>query len=314
MVRVNCQYNVGGFRLFKLFYGKEQEYILSEKAEYSCDAPKEVLVYINVDGCKCVYQHTDDGQYVFIVRGIPSIHHDDYGRATECAVIFSGDEGNRKTMDNIAINILNNIEEFQSFFTSLFRFSQGLNVAYDGDKLSEYISEMSKPKKYIGDSKLKRVVDKKGKLILFVPKSNDWSNYAVQEKVCRMLRINAADLKSAIVLTQSDLQAQADSLTIQTIEVTDTHDEHESGENKNEESGDQNSTGVVVQTDVTGADNASVSFLSCMHDILSSYIEAWTWILYKKGKEPKCAKAFVTVHVLVVLLMLILIICTAKSN
>lgn len=329
MIRVNCQYNVGGFRLFKLFLNQEQPCILSDLAEQSCDAPAAAMKYINVEGAKAVYQKMEDGQYVFIIRSIPSIHYDDAGRATQCAAIISGDSSDKRIMDNIVIAALNNIAEFEQFFSSLFAFTDDRNVGYDASALTEYIKDKQSEKRYEGHSKLLKVTSKSSGIILFVPKSNDWQNPAVQDKVFRLLHISESDLKNAIVLTHEELSNLTNLLTITTIVIEDDGDDDKGkdtgngGEdegkkdpkdpgNPDDSKGKGQGGEVVITGETKGPQNTQKDlkfYLLKCYALLSVYIDAWEYVLKKhKGQVPKWEKAFIFSHIIILLLVIILII------
>lgn len=307
MIRVNCQYNVGGFRLFKLCYNQEMEYLLSEKAEHSTDAPIESLKYVNTAGVKFVYQHLESGEYVIVLTNIDSIYCDDSGRPTKSAVIFSSDASERNTMDNIALDILNNQERFEQFFSNLFSFYNGFNVRYNGEKIAEYIQEMQKEKTYAGESQFLKILKRTTDILCLIPIYASWSK-DVQEKISRELSLNPQWYKKAFVLTSEQWATEQNSLIISEKLI-------EKKEEKAEQATVDEDTTVTTsqlqkKPDVpVEKDNCNWRlYLGVCLSALSAYITAWKWLTNKKkDSDPVLMKAFIVSQIIILILLVILI-------
>lgn len=179
MIRIYLQYSYGGFKTF-FIEGKEKEAVNMEVTnDTPYDFPQDAHCYFQYGGAKMVYRYLNNGALDLVVREIPSIHIDGDNRSIPCAVQFIGDEEDRQTLDYLATDIVNDIENFHDFFSLLFRVRDGLRI--DGDKLREWIDKHNVP--FVCDTnvpQIKNIQIIKSNVILFVPLSR---NFGVDEFV-----------------------------------------------------------------------------------------------------------------------------------
>lgn len=307
MIRVNCQYNVGGFRLFKLCYNQEREYLLSEEAEHSIDAPIEALKYVNIAGIKFVYQHLASGGYVIVITDIDSIYTDDAGRATKSAVIFSADATERDTMDNIAIDILNDRKRFELFFSNLFSFYHGFNIRYDGEKIAEYIQEMQKKKNYDGEASFMRIFKKSSDILCLIPIYASWTK-DVQEKIARELSLDSQWFKKALILTSELWDKEQRLLTI-TNEAVEDQDvtKKPAEETQLVESKGEDLVGDFEFHDKPEKRSKWQIIVDVCLAALTYYFKSWSGVIKKRELEKSVLmQAFIVSQVIIGILLIIL--------
>lgn len=218
MIKIYCQYSFGGFKTLYI-EGKENELLDKEVTiNESYGMPDEAYVYFQFRGAMLVYRQLNDGHLALVVKEIPSIHTDSDGRAINCAVLFIGDLIDRKTFDNLAIVIANDLVWFGNFFSNLFSGRGGLHIM--GDKLREFINIYSKDIKFSGKSlpQLLNISKKKSGVFLFIPLSSNFGiDSNVTKRVCDELRFDIKDLNGVTVSMKTILEIQK-TLSITVIE------------------------------------------------------------------------------------------------
>ena len=243
MIRLYCQYNHTGFKKF-YFEGLAEEPIGRENEVNLANThafPDDANTFVQFDDAKMLYRSLPDGQLFLGIREIPSNKTDSDGRRTACAALFVGEEQDRKTLDNLALDISNDIGTFEQFFADLFYIRQGLRV--HGDKLMEYIRQHESVASVEGTSHpvLMSIQKKRSGIFLFVPFSSKFgSDRDVTNKVCSNFGINKADLKD-VVISQLELSRVQNRLHLAWAQPTNVSplitqdDAHDSGKVETDE-------------------------------------------------------------------------------
>lgn len=189
MIRIYLQYSYGGFKTLYV-EGTEKELLNREVTnDNDYGFPTDAHCNFQYGGSKMLYRYLSNGELDLVVREIPSIHADGDGRSIPCAVQFIGGSEDRNTLDHMATDIANNINEFHEFFKMLFRVRSGLRI--DGDKLREWIDRHKVP--FVCDSpaiQIKNISAVKSGVILFVPLSKNFGiDATVTNNVTKELRL-----------------------------------------------------------------------------------------------------------------------------
>ena len=178
MIRIYCQYSYGGFKTFRI-NGEPNELLTQVvTAENSYGFPPLSDLYFNQGGAKMLYRYLDSNTLALIVKEIPGHGLDTDNRPISCAVQFVGDTEDRNVLDRLAIRIANNVEKFEKEFADMFDLRGGLH--FEGDKLTAIINECEPECDYEGESRLLRIREQKGTVLLFVPFSE---NFGRDDKV-----------------------------------------------------------------------------------------------------------------------------------
>lgn len=178
MIRYYCQYSYGGFKTFRI-KGEAHEALTQEvKAENSYDFPKLADLYFNQGGAKVLYRYLDNNTITLIIREIPGPGLDTDNRQINCAVQFIGDASDRKQLDRLAIKLINNLHKFETDFSDMFDMRGGL--FFEGDKLDAIVKACETQCQYEGESRLLKIQNRQGKVLLFVPFS---ANFGLDPKV-----------------------------------------------------------------------------------------------------------------------------------
>lgn len=178
MIRYYCQYSYGGFKTFRI-KGEAHEALTQEvKAENSYDFPKLADLYFNQGGAKVLYRYLDNNTITLIIREIPGPGLDTDNRQINCAVQFIGDASDRKQLDRLAIKLINNLHKFETDFSDMFDMRGGL--FFEGDKLDAIVKACETQCQYEGESRLLKIQNRQGKVLLFVPFS---ANFGLDTKV-----------------------------------------------------------------------------------------------------------------------------------
>lgn len=178
MIRFYCQYSYGGFKTFRINGESHEELTQIVTAENNYGFPPLADLYFNQGGAKMLYRYLDSQTLSLVVKEIPGHGLDTDNRPISCAVQFIGDVEDRGVMDRLTIHIANNLEKFEKAFADMFDLRGGLH--FEGDQLVEIVKTCEPECDYEGDSKLLRVREQKGKVLLFVPFSD---NFGRDEKV-----------------------------------------------------------------------------------------------------------------------------------
>lgn len=200
MIKIYCQYSYGGF---KNFYIEGVENELVENEVYDDEKygfPDDAQRYFQYGGVKILYRSLGGGKLDLLVKEISSLHTDGSGRAIPCAVQFIGDSTDRKTLDNMAVYITNNLDDFSKFFAGLFYVQEGLRIK--GNELRNFIGSFDKEIEITDTmpSALKNVATKPQGVFLFVPTSTKFNvDRIVTENVCKDLNINANDVRNHFI-------------------------------------------------------------------------------------------------------------------
>lgn len=214
MVRIYCQYSYGGFKNFPIEGVKDELLDKEVSNENSYGFPPDANIFFSYGGIKMVYRQLNNGEYTLVIKEIPSAHTDSDGRPIICAVQFIGDEDDRLTLDNMAITIANNINDFESFFRDLFFEREGLRI--EGDKLRTYIDSFNVDYVFSGESKLLNIQGVNAKVLLLVALSSNFGiDKAVTEKVlCELNLEQDAKNSRKVVLTYPQLIKQQNNLVV----------------------------------------------------------------------------------------------------
>ena len=202
MIKTYCQYSYGGFKTFYIEGLKDEH--LNPYSEVTLDKPhdfpNDAHVFFQYGGSKIIYRQLQDGRLCLVVREIPSNDTDGAGRNINCAVQFIGNEEDRKTLDNLALVIANDVTGFSSFFADLFYDIKGLHI--EGDKLHEYIGKWDNRVKIEGETHpvLSHIGSKQNGVYLFVPLSEKFGrDKVVTSNVYKELKLNKDDLSGAVI-------------------------------------------------------------------------------------------------------------------
>lgn len=188
MIRIYCQYSYGGFKTFFIEGKAHEELNRIVTADNNYGLTDSAGVYFNRGGVKMLYRYIDSDKIALLIKEIPGHNTDSDGRAISSAVLFIGDLEDRKTMDRMAIRITNNLSKFENDFADMFDLRDGLH--FDGDKLSNLITECEKECSYNGASKLLNIRNRKGNILLFVPFSDHFdTDMKVQNKTLTELQL-----------------------------------------------------------------------------------------------------------------------------
>lgn len=221
MIRTYCQYSYGGFKTLYI-RGIEDE-LLDYDAEVTLTQshgfPEDAHVFFQYGGCKIIYKQLNNGEYALVVREIPGNNTDGAGRPINCAVQFIGEQADRKTLDNMALVIANDIVGFSKFFADLFYAKRGLRV--NGDKLNDFVKKYESPIKISGDTNsILRTIPKRNEVMLFVPLSAKFgTDVDVTRRVCSELHLSPKDLANSVI-SLSQLMSSQNKLSI----VSETSD------------------------------------------------------------------------------------------
>lgn len=178
MIRIYCQYSYGGFKTFRINGEQHEQLTQVVTAESNYGFPPLSDLYFNQGGAKMLYRYLDSNTLALIVKEIPGHGLDTDNRPISCAVQFIGDAGDRSILDRLTIRIANNVEKFENEFADMFDLRGGLH--FEGDKLATIIKECESECDYEGESRLLRICEQKGTVLLFVPFSE---NFGREEKV-----------------------------------------------------------------------------------------------------------------------------------
>lgn len=178
MIRFYCQYSYGGFKTFRINGESHEELTQIVTAENNYGFPPLADLYFNQGGAKVLYRYLDSQTLSLVVKEIPGHGLDTDNRPISCAMQFIGDAEDRGVMDRLAIHIANNLEKFEKAFADMFDLRGGLH--FEGDQLVEIVKTCELKCDYEGDSKLLRVREQKGTVLLFVPFSD---NFGRDDKV-----------------------------------------------------------------------------------------------------------------------------------
>lgn len=178
MIRYYCQYSYGGFKTFRINGESHEQLTQIVTAENNYGFPSLADLYFNQGGAKILYRYLDSQTLSLVVKEIPGHGLDTDNRPISCAVQFIGDAEDRNVMDRLTIHITNNLEKFEKAFADMFDLRGGLH--FEGDQLVDIVKTCEPECDYEGDSKLLRVCEQKGTVLLFVPFSD---NFGRDEKV-----------------------------------------------------------------------------------------------------------------------------------
>lgn len=182
MIRYYCQYSYGGFKTFRI-NGEAHEALTQEvKAENTYDFPTLADLYFNQGGAKILYRYLDNQTITLVIREIPGPGLDTDNRQINCAVQFIGDASDRKQLDRLTIKLANNLKKFEADFADMFDMRGGLY--FEGDKLDAIVKECEGGCKYEGESRLLRIPNRRGTILLFVPFS---ANFGTDPKVTKKI-------------------------------------------------------------------------------------------------------------------------------
>ena len=178
MIRFYCQYSYGGFKTFHINGESHEELTHVVTAEDSYGFPTLADLYFNQGGAKILYRYLDSQTLSLVLKEIPGHGLDTDNRPISCAMQFIGDAEDRGVMDRLAIHIANNLEKFEKAFADMFDLRGGLH--FEGDQMVDIVKACEPECDYESDSKLLRVREQKGTVLLFVPFSD---NFGRDEKV-----------------------------------------------------------------------------------------------------------------------------------
>lgn len=203
MIRYYCQYSYGGFKTFRINGESHEQLTQVVTAENNYGFPPLADLYFNQGGTKILYRFLDPQTLSLVVKEIPGHGLDTDNRPISCAVQFIGDAEDRGVMDRLTIHIANNIEKFEKAFADMFDLRGGLH--FEGDKLVDIVEECKPDCDYEGDSKLLRVREQSGTVLLFVPFSDNFGrDEKVTTKILSELQLpnEARDANKMIRLTE----------------------------------------------------------------------------------------------------------------
>ena len=192
MIKYYCQFSYGGYKVFRI-NGKPREELKRIVASNDEGGfPLSADLYFNYGGAKIVYRYLDSSTLDLVICDIPGPEKDTDGRPISCAVQFIGDGSDRRTLDNLAIRIANNLEKFEEEFANMFDLWDGLH--FDGDKLDAFVKQCEDKDLYINidktESELLQILDRQGEVLLFVPFSDNFpNNTSVREKLMDQLQL-----------------------------------------------------------------------------------------------------------------------------
>lgn len=202
MIKIFSQYSYGGFKTLSL-EGVENE-LLGPKSEVTFDNnhgfPQDAQRFFQFGGCKMIYLKLSSGEFSLVVREIPSNDVDGAGRAISCAVQFIGQKEDRRTLDNMALIIANDVVGFGTFFANLFYVRQGLHI--EGEKIRNFIDECSSNIIVEGEThpSLLSISKKQQGVFLFVPLSEKFGiDRDVTNHVSEELKLKKNELKGSVV-------------------------------------------------------------------------------------------------------------------
>lgn len=178
MIRFYCQYSYGGFKTFRINGESHEQLTQIVTAENNYGFPSLADLYFNQGGAKILYRYLDSQTLSLVVKEIPGHGLDTDNRPISCAVQFIGDAEDRGVLDRLTIHIANNLEKFEKAFADMFDLRGGLH--FEGDQLVEIVKACEPECDYEGDSKLLRVREQNGTVLLFVPFSD---NFGMDAKV-----------------------------------------------------------------------------------------------------------------------------------
>lgn len=178
MIRYYCQYSYGGFKTFRINGESHEQLTQVVTAENNYGFPPLADLYFNQGGAKLLYRFLGPQTLSLIVKEIPGHGLDTDNRPISCAVQFIGDAEDRGVLDRLTIQIANNLDKFEKAFADMFDLRGGLH--FEGDKLVDIVKECEPDCGYEGDSRLLRVSEQSGTVLLFVPFSD---NFGRDEKV-----------------------------------------------------------------------------------------------------------------------------------
>lgn len=194
MIKYYCQFSYGGYKVFKINGLPHEELRRIVASDDEGGFPLSADLYFNYGGAKIVYRYLGYNTLDLVISDIPGPELDTDGRPISCAVQFIGDRSDRRTLDNLAIRIANNLEKFEKEFADMFDLWGGLH--FEGDKLDAFVKQcenkdlyekMYKNKK--GDELL-QILDRQGEVLLFVPFSDNFpNNTSVKEKLMDQLQL-----------------------------------------------------------------------------------------------------------------------------
>lgn len=141
-MRIFCQYSYGGFRTYRI-NGEEYEALDDKEvtSENNADFPSLADLYFNRGDCKLIYRKLNDSELALVVRDIPGPQKDSEGRALNTAIQFIAGNDEKRTLDNLCLSIIKDIDTFGNIFASGFSLRGGLH--YKGIKLMDFIKKAS---------------------------------------------------------------------------------------------------------------------------------------------------------------------------
>ena len=215
MIKIYCYYSHGGYKNFAV-EGVENE-LLDEDKEVTEETPfgfpDDAYPYFQYGRVKMIYKELKGGKLDLVVKEIPTLQTDGSGRAIPCAVQFVGDNSDRKTLDNMAVRIANDLEGFEKFFASLFYVREGLRIK--GNDLRNFIDVFSKDLYFSGTmpNVLGNVKYKQHGTFLFVPMTEKFlKDQTVTDNICNELNINANDVRNNYI-SETELRMVQKSFT-----------------------------------------------------------------------------------------------------
>lgn len=139
-MRIFCQYSYGGFRTYRIS-GEEYEALDDKEvtSENNADFPELADLYFNRGDCKLIYRKLNENEIALVVRDIPGPQKDSEGRALNTAIQFIAVNDEKRTLDNLCLSIIKDIDTFGNIFASGFSLRGGLH--YKGIKLMDFIKE-----------------------------------------------------------------------------------------------------------------------------------------------------------------------------
>lgn len=216
MIKIYCYYSHGGYKNFAV-EGVENE-LLDEDKEVTEETPfgfpDDANPYFQYGRVKMIYKELKGGKLDLVVKEIPTLQTDGSGRAIPCAVQFVGDNSDRKTLDNMAVCIANDLEGFEKFFASLFYVREGLRIK--GNDLRNFIDVFSKDLYFSGTmpNVLGNVKYKQHGTFLFVPTTEKFlKDQTVTDNICNELNINTNDVRNNYI-SENELRKNQKSFTV----------------------------------------------------------------------------------------------------
>lgn len=216
MIKIYCYYSHGGYKNFAV-EGIENE-LLDEDKEVTDETPfgfpDDAYPYFQYGRVKMIYKELKGGKLDLVVKEIPTIQTDGSGRAIPCAVQFIGDNSDRKTLDNMAVCIANDLEQFEKIFASLFYVREGLRIK--GNDLRNFINDFSTDIHFSGTvpNVLSNVKYKQHGTLLFVPTTEKFlKDQIVTNNICNELNINVNDVRNNYI-SENELRKIQKSFTV----------------------------------------------------------------------------------------------------